>query len=1394
MTDRIGQQLGHYRLLRLLGQGAFAEVYLAEHLYLERLAAIKVLHAQIKPRTQEQFRREARTIAHLQHPHIVPVLDFGLHDKTPYLVMEYTPGGTLRSQHPQGTRLLFEQIVTYVKQIASALDYAHQQGVIHRDVKPDNLLLTATHKVLLSDFGLAVVQRRLDSLSMSHSAVGAPLYMAPEQFQKHPCAASDQYALGILVYEWLTGKTPFRGRLFEVFRQHLSQPPPSLRAALPDLPVAVEEAVFKALAKVPKQRFACVEDFASALEQAGLAIQSLPLHGRPEQRTPEQTRGTEYVLAPPAAGPQVDWGDALDVPSFYGRQGELATLGQWMVQEHCRVVSVLGMGGIGKSALVTSAMRQVVEHFQVVLFRSLRDAPSCEALLEECLQRLAPQPLDVGTADLERRLGLLLEHLREQRVLLVLDNLESVLQAGEARGHLRPGYEGYSWLLQGVAERAHQSCLLLTSREKPAVLRALEGRKMPVRSLRLGGLEAAACEQLLASHELLGSPEERARLVERYEGNPLALNIVAQTIADLFGGQITPFLAQDTLVFGSISDLLDEQWGRLSPLEQTLLFWFAILREPVSLQELQAVLVAKLSAVQVLEAVDGLRRRSLIERGQRPGSFTLQSVVLEYVTDRLVSTASQEIVQGRLRLLREHGLSQAQAKEYVRQTQERLLVAPLLARLQSTESGHIEVEQRLRSLLEEVRSWAEDRQGYGPANLVTLLRVRRGHLRGLDLSRLVLRGVYLQGVEMQDADLSGALLQESVFTETFDAILAVAVSPDGGYWAAVGKQGEVRVWEARGQTLHRVWQAHTGMVWSLAFSPDGRALATGSHDGSIKLWDLESGALLWTGWHTNNINRVAFAPDGSLLASSGTDAAVRLWDPQRGTHLETLPHPDPVCATAWSPDRRLLATGDIEGCIRLWEMHKGQPATCIAAIAGHTDWVIGLAFAPDGSILASASWDLAIKLWEVASGNLRQTCTGHTDRIQSLAWSPDGRTLASSSRDTTIWLWDAQRASARVALQGHAAEVYSVAFTPDSARLLSGSDDGSLRLWDLASGQCVRVIQGYTASLFDIDWSPDGRQLVSGGTDMLVTIWDVAGGTQPRVLHGHRGVVSGVGWSPDSRTLASSAWDDVITLWNPTSGACVELQQNPDDPNTFFSGAEWSPDGQRLAIGTYLHGVLIWELTAHRRRWIGHESQAWIRHVSWSPDGTRLVGGGDDGHVYVWDASDGTLLQRMQGHQGVVTSVAWNSDGTRLASGSSGRDSGELFVWEAQSGARLQAFEGHLGMVSAVTWGRREDLLVSGGGDGVLRWWMAHSGECVRVQQTHQGTVQALKVSPDGQMLASCGNDGAIKIWDVESGEHLRTLRRDRPYERLTITGIRGLTQAQIATLRALGAVEDGVL
>lgn len=265
-TTRAGQRLGNYQIIRLLGEGGFGEVYLGEHIHLGSQAAIKVLNSRLTSKEIGPFLAEARTLIRLIHPHIVRVLDFGTEDKTPFLVMDYAPNGTLRQLHPKGTSLPLGLIISYVKQIAAALQFAHNEKIIHRDVKPENMLVGARQDILLSDFGIAMIAQSSRYQSMMDIA-GTITYMAPEQIQAHPRPASDQYSLGIVVYEWLCGERPFRGSFKEIAIKHSIVPPPSLHERMPSIPATVEEIVFKALAKDPKDRFGNVWEFAVALEQ-----------------------------------------------------------------------------------------------------------------------------------------------------------------------------------------------------------------------------------------------------------------------------------------------------------------------------------------------------------------------------------------------------------------------------------------------------------------------------------------------------------------------------------------------------------------------------------------------------------------------------------------------------------------------------------------------------------------------------------------------------------------------------------------------------------------------------------------------------------------------------------------------------------------------------------------------------------------------------------------------------------------------------------------------------------------------------------------------------------------------------------------------------------------------
>ncbi|GHO95045.1 hypothetical protein KSF_050930 [Reticulibacter mediterranei] len=271
MANRVGQHLGNYQLIRLIGRGGFAEVYLGTHIYLDMPAAIKVLHAQLAREDAEQFRREARTIARLVHPNIVRVLEFGIEGTTPFLVVDYAPNGTLRKLYPKGTKLPLATVVSHVNQVAEALQYAHDQKIIHRDVKPENMLLGRRYEVLLSDFGIALVAqstRQLHGEDNMQDMAGTIAYMAPEQIQSRAVPASDQYSLAVVAYEWLGGERPFQGSFTEIAVKHTLVAPPPLREKVPELPVEVETVIMKALSKDPEQRYPTVKAFASALEQA----------------------------------------------------------------------------------------------------------------------------------------------------------------------------------------------------------------------------------------------------------------------------------------------------------------------------------------------------------------------------------------------------------------------------------------------------------------------------------------------------------------------------------------------------------------------------------------------------------------------------------------------------------------------------------------------------------------------------------------------------------------------------------------------------------------------------------------------------------------------------------------------------------------------------------------------------------------------------------------------------------------------------------------------------------------------------------------------------------------------------------------------------------------------
>jgi hypothetical protein len=352
--------------------------------------------------------------------------------------------------------------------------------------------------------------------------------------------------------------------------------------------------------------------------------------------------------------PHRDWGEEIDISHFYGRTAELSLLEQWILGEspkgntsasRCRVVAISGMGGIGKTVLSAKLVTQIQAEFDCIVWRSLQFAPFLSELLLDLISVLAQQQEPDLPEKSGDRISLLLSYLRQNRCLLILDNFETILASSNSFGSYREGYEDYGKLLERLGAETHQSCLILTSREKPKEIVTQEGEKLAVRSLQLGGLQVTEINAMYrAINSFWGTPEAWQELVRYYDGNPLCLKIVAATIHNLFDGSISQFLQNlqlENCILDGIRDLLDSQFNRLSDLEKEVLYWLAIEREPVAIAELRDDLLSVVSKQQLINVLNSLCRRCLIDKSGE--KFTQKLVVMDYVTEKFTQQIYQEM-------------------------------------------------------------------------------------------------------------------------------------------------------------------------------------------------------------------------------------------------------------------------------------------------------------------------------------------------------------------------------------------------------------------------------------------------------------------------------------------------------------------------------------------------------------------------------------------------------------------------------------------------------------------------------------------------------------------------------------------------------------------------------
>ncbi len=346
-----------------------------------------------------------------------------------------------------------------------------------------------------------------------------------------------------------------------------------------------------------------------------------------------------------------NWGEAADVAIFYDRAAEITQLEQWIVEEQCRLVAILGTVGVGKTSLAVKLAHQIQDHFNYLIWKNLADAPSVEELLAQIIDFLSDRQEQETNlpSSFEARFSRLLHYLRQHRCLVVLDGVESILRFNALAGRYQKGYENYQEMFRRLSSTVHQSAIVITSQERPQGISELEGIESPIHSIQLSGLSTIATQEILSKKGLVGNFEELNQLSELYQGNPRFLKLVASSIKGLFSGNITDFLDRSAVIVPGIRHHLDRQYERLSVLEKKLLYWLAYKRKPVTLEELSLNFIPIKSPAQLLEALDSLMLRSFVARkvdeNNTPAKFYLQSLIMVYVREKLLEQIRQKIRQ-----------------------------------------------------------------------------------------------------------------------------------------------------------------------------------------------------------------------------------------------------------------------------------------------------------------------------------------------------------------------------------------------------------------------------------------------------------------------------------------------------------------------------------------------------------------------------------------------------------------------------------------------------------------------------------------------------------------------------------------------------------------------------